>query len=42
MRAAAFLDGKELRLNLTLTVLGVQVKVAGTVEILDITVPASG
>lgn len=42
MRLAAFLDGKELRLNLTITVWGVDVKVAGTVEVFDIRRPVSG
>jgi hypothetical protein len=38
LRAAAFLDGKELRVNLTVTVLGVPIKVAGTVQVLDVAV----
>lgn len=35
---AAALDGRELRLDLTLTVLGVPVQVTGTVQILDVRV----
>jgi hypothetical protein len=41
VRAAAFLDGRELRINLTVTVLGVPIKVAGTVEVFDVRREAS-
>lgn len=39
MRLAAFLDGKEVRVNLTVTVWGVPVNVAGTIQLLDVRVP---
>jgi hypothetical protein len=41
MRAASFLDGKELRVDVVVSVFGVVVRVKGTVEVFDVRREAS-